>query len=475
MKCNHCGNIVPEGSVFCNQCGTKLNTDIPCPACGESIPAKSVFCPKCGKMVRNDMDDEPRRAPRQPAQPVAQESASPRPTPHPRPQATAQPQPVQPQPATTQPPVSHYNRNLIAGVVALVAIIGLLLGLSKCGARNDRLHPVVNDSTAAVTADVGQAPMAIFTAELDRNNFAGDGATAAAAVRIPGDGAEHPDRIVGVTAMSDPGNRSFYKIYSLTQNGSLWDMSLLETKYLNGRSINLDNSALIADPSQLPRAVKVDGKDGMYFAFLNMPQGASTGRVSLCFYDIDNRQLHILDYDGQVKTRDDGRQYIYGKPLQSTSTAVMRFLKGEAASVKKIYFPTDEELKAEEEARQKEEEEKLLAGPENAAAKWSHDNGEKMEALKNGEVVTMKAQPYDKPIFNRGEIAKQLDSERYMVFIGKSGAVYGFNKDSRKYFVIYSGGASDISFGNDERELRMRTGDGHISYDLPTDKAKLID
>ena len=55
MKCPKCGNNVPDGSAFCNQCGTPLNSDIQCPSCNSSIPANSVFCPCCGKMVRNDM------------------------------------------------------------------------------------------------------------------------------------------------------------------------------------------------------------------------------------------------------------------------------------------------------------------------------------------------------------------------------------------------------------------------------------
>ena len=66
------------------------------------------------------------------------------------------------------------------------------------------------------------------------------------------------------------------------------------------------------------------------------------------------------------------------------------------------------------------------------------------------------------------------------VFADNKGAVYGFNKNSRKYFVIYTpsggqGSPADIGFGDDNRILRMRTADGHISYDLVSDKAKMID
>ena len=92
----------------------------------------------------------------------------------------------------------------------------------------------------------------------------------------------------------------------------------------------------------------------------------------------------------------------------------------------------------------------------------------------------MKAASYDKPIFNLKDMSKKIESDAYIVFADNKGAVYGFNKNSRKYFVIYtpSGGQgtpADIGFGDDNRILRMRTADGHISYDLVSDKAKMID
>ena len=63
IQCPHCGNHAPEGSAFCNRCGTPLTPaapdTLPCPHCHEQIPAESVFCPRCGRMVRNDMADMP--------------------------------------------------------------------------------------------------------------------------------------------------------------------------------------------------------------------------------------------------------------------------------------------------------------------------------------------------------------------------------------------------------------------------------
>ena len=99
--------------------------------------------------------------------------------------------------------------------------------------------------------------------------------------------------------------------------------------------------------------------------FRSPVEGGSIGRVSLCLWNVDEKKLTTLDYQGPMKTLDDGRQYVYGKPLQSVSSAETRFLQNEARNVKLIHFLTEEELKAEQEAKEKEEEEKRLADPNN--------------------------------------------------------------------------------------------------------------
>ncbi|MBR1725366.1 MAG: hypothetical protein IJ724_01735, partial [Muribaculaceae bacterium] len=237
---------------------------------------------------------------------------------------------------------------------------------------------------------------------------------------------------------------------------------------------------LIADIQQVPRAVKVAGKEYLYFAYMDIPRGeGSQGRVSLNLFDVNDKKLTSLDYVGPVKSRTDGRQYIYGKPLDPINTPERRFLQSEAQSIRILYFPTEEELKAEEEAREKEEMEKAMASPDSADARWSKDNEEKMEQLKKGEEVSMKAATYDKPIFNMKEINKKIENEGYIVFAVKNGAVYGFNKNTRKYFSIYSPKSdsqpSDIGFADSKNNLmRMRTGEGRFSYNLATGKTQRI-
>lgn len=491
MRCDKCGQIVPEGSAFCNHCGNPMSSTTSCPSCGQSIPANSVFCPKCGKMVRNDMEDHVQERTesrptatyneieRQRKQHDAWEDTE-------RHDHQAERQPYYPENVDDDENLSsepaHFNRNVIIGAVAVLAIIGLLLFMRGCGGSNDDdRHSITgSDSTILAANPVGD-PMAIFTSELQRNNFTGDGAIAAHAVKVPGNGADRPEVIMGVTTKNDTESRSFFKIYKLAQNGQVWMPELQHTQYLNGRSINIDNSAMIADVQNVPRAVRVNDKDYYYFAYMSNPTGGGTmGRVSLCLWNVDEKKLTTLDYDGPMKTHDDGRQYIHGKPLQPINSAETRFLQNEARNIKVIYFPTEEELKAEQEAKEKEEEAKRLADPSNVDERWKQENEENVEALKNGEEVTMKAANYDKPIFNMKDINKKIENEGYIVFSIKNGAVYGFNKNTRKYFSIYSPKSdnaqpSDIGFADSKNNLmRMRTGEGRFSYDLVSGKTKRI-
>lgn len=505
MKCEKCGQSVPEGSVFCNHCGNPLNPEIVCPVCGKNIPANSVFCPKCGKMVRDDMRDDDAE-PTQQAGVAAAGGATYNELERGRQQHSAhdrdpwdEKQREHEQQAHRKPyypddkddddddddddvssEPNHFNRNVIIGAAVVVVLIGLLLMLRNCGSSDsDDRHTVTGSDSTMLVADANGEPMAIFNAELSRNNFTGDGAVAAHALKVPGNGADRPEVIIGVTTKNDA-ERSYFKIYKLTQNGQVWMPELQHTQYLNGRSVNMDNSALIADIQNVPRAVQIGDKYYYYFAYVNNPvDGGTIGRVSLSLWNVDEKKLTTLDYQGPIKSRDDGRQYVYGKPLQSVNSPETRFLQQEARNVKLIYFMTEEELKAEEEAKQAEEEQKRLEDPDNVDERWNQDNQENVEALKNGEEVTMKTPSYDKPIFNMKEINKKIENEGYIVFAVKNGAVYGFNKNTRKYFSIFSpkGDAqpSDIGFADSKNnQMRMRTSEGRFSYNLVTGKTQRI-
>ena len=493
MRCQHCGHEVPEGSVYCNRCGYRMSHDMACPHCGKQIPATSVFCPACGKAVKDEPPTtaaasattttttsnppqhrgETYNEQRQAAQRRAQQQAARQPV-----NAWKQPDPVEDDDDDEEDEGgrSHYNRNLIIGIITAAVLIGLLSMMRHCNNQeNDRLE--ARADSAALIADSSQEPIQILNAELSRNGMTDDKAYTGCAVRFASTDPDTPERIVGVTYKDDT-DRPFIKVYSLTRDGAQWKTELGQTKYYDGRSIIMDNSSLVADAMYVPRAVTVDGKQCLYFAFLNHLKGAgegNNGRVTLALYDVEGKKMTTLTYDGQIRSRTDGRQYVYSRgPLESTSGSERRFLQQEAANIGAIRVATQEEIDAEEEAKAKEEEEKALAGEENAEAKWNHDNAENMDKLKEGEEVKMKPTQYDKPIINMKEIKEKLENDRYLVFLDTKGSVVGFNKSSRKYFTIYggkNGAASGISFSGDNNVL-IKTGNGSITYDLVHDRAK---
>ena len=457
-----------------------MSNEVTCSYCHQPMPATSVFCPHCGKAVDNAMSIASHRSTTESTHPQSGTTYNEQRAAQRHANAWQQPE-VEPEDTDDEDDDngggrSHYNRNLIIGVVLVGLLIGLLSMLKHCNSQeNDRLE--ARADSAALLADSSQEPVQILAAELSRNGMTEDKAYTGCAVRFESTDPDTPERIVGVTYKEDT-DRPFIKVYKLTREGGGWKTEPALTKYYDGRVIMMDNSALISDAMYVPRKVTIEGKDYLYFAFVNHLKGAgegSNGRVTLALYNVDKKDLTTLTYDGKIRSRSDGRQYVYCRgPLENPNSSERRFLQQEAANIGAIRIATQEEIDAEEEAKAKEEEEKALAGEENADAKWAHDNAEKMDKLKEGEEVQMKATQYDKPIINMKEIKEKLENDRYLVFLDTKGSVVGFNKSTRKYFTVYggkNGAATGISF-NGENNVLIKTGGGDISYDLVHDRAK---
>ena len=464
-----------------------MKTNMDCPHCGASIPSTSIYCPKCGNPVDEEVKQPTRPAPAAPA-PQRQAPAAPqRPATTYNQQRQAAQQRAQQQTRQAnawQKPVtpvedeednagggrSNFNRNLIIGIIAVVVLIALLSLLRHCNStENDNLK-ALGDS-AAMVADDSQDPLAVFQAELSRAGMIDDQATPACAVRFNDPNSDSLKCIVGVTYKNDP-TRPFIKIYKLTRQGSTWTPELAQTKYFDGRNISMDNNALIADPMQVPRAVTVDGKQCLYFALLDHLKGSENGRVTLCLFDVDGKRLTSLNYDGQLRSRTDGRQYVYGQPLESTNSVERRFLAQEAANIGAIHVPTQEELDADKEAEE-EAEEKAEEANQTNEEKWSKENAENLDKLKNGEEVKMRPTMSDKPTINFKDIKTKVENDKYIVFLDNKGMVQGFNKNTRKYFGIYGdtkNPAKSISLSSGK--VNIQTGNGTISYDLASDRAK---
>ncbi|MCX8069523.1 MAG: zinc ribbon domain-containing protein, partial [Thermodesulfovibrionales bacterium] len=55
IKCDECGNPVPQDARFCPSCGHQLVIFKQCPSCKKNIPPSARFCPRCG----NSVDSKP--------------------------------------------------------------------------------------------------------------------------------------------------------------------------------------------------------------------------------------------------------------------------------------------------------------------------------------------------------------------------------------------------------------------------------
>ncbi len=468
MKCPKCGNNVADGSAFCNHCGNKLSAEILCPACNQSIPANSEFCPSCGKKVNTPAASDGR--------PTAQRQHEE----WKRRNTRNNDEIVAVDPADNGK--SNFNRNLIIGIAAIVAVIGLLMAMRGCNSNESKEEKNVPEETSTVqmTPD-GRDPVAVFNEELARNNFMGDEAKTAMAIAVP----EHdgkPATILGVTFLSNPSTRSFYKIYQLTYEGTTWKTEMMHQQFVNGRSLDFSNTSLMVEDNVVPRAVTINnnGKDYFYFAYVNMPSGyhvGGSGRVTLALYDLTEKKLTTLDYDGIIKVGQDGRQYIDGRPLNSVSSIEAKFLVEEAKKLKVIGNPEAQDKQEEEKAEEKVEQPKdpNAAVAEDAGKQWNEDNKDAVAGAKEGEEAAVQRKSYDKPIFKMENKYKSINNADYTIFSDKDGAVFGFDKATRKYFVIYNPGGpstpTDISFAGDN-VVHMRTANGTLKYTLKSNKIK---
>lgn len=455
--CPKCGKANPDSASFCNNCGTPLVPTIGCPHCHQPIPANSVFCPKCGKMVRDDMaagQSAPTNAWGTPAQ---------------QPGEAGDGTPDAPKP-------NNRKRNIIISIA--IALFVLLFIVNRCFFSGNSADGSTDNDSIAATDSTAEDATVIFSRALQDNNQTSDGAIAVYALKVSDDSqTDGPERIVGITCLSNPMSRSFFKIYTVSRNnGSDWALDNAPViRYLNQRAITFDNGALIVDSNIVPQVAKIDGKTYFLFAYLDMPQSVgenSVGRVTFGLYNVDSKELKTYNYDGPVKTRDYGRQYVYAKLVGESTSPEARFVQSQAASVGIIYIPTPEELEAE---KQKEEDEKL-SGADMSVEKWKKDNGDKLTSLDAGDGVTLSATTYDTPIFNFDDAKVKKENDRYIAILAKDGHVYGFNKQSRKYFVVYAGDrAADIGFAsgnNDETKLNIKVASGRIVYNLSSGKAQ---
>lgn len=446
IKCPHCGNLVPQGSSFCNHCGAPLDQEIQCPHCDSIIPANSVFCPVCHEMVGKQTDGD-------------------------NPDAAAASQPGK---------GNHTTRNTII-ILAVLAFVGLIV-VKQCFFTGT--HNVTPDEVSITGDNANSNTIDIFNRTLEANNLKGDGDKIAYAMRVMDKNGKQ-DKIIGVTYLNDD-QHPFYKIYTLTPNGANWDIKLNKTKYLNGYNIVFDPAELRAGDN-LPFSDNINAKNYFYFAYLCMPKNmqGSVGTLSAVLFDIEAGDVVTqVDFTGTIATNaTTGQQELQVTTPPMANGILATRLKDWASNIGFLHIPTPEELAAQKAEQEKEAAEKAHADSlarglttNNAAAATTASDP---VLLNTGEEAKMDVQQYDKskPLFRADEFSKRVRGGNYTVFLLKNGKVYAFSKSSNTNFEVHFGGsgATDIGWEDSEKGIiNIRTASGRYQYNLNTNTAKKV-
>ena len=493
MICPNCGNQAPEGSRFCNKCGTPLSQK-QCPACHSMIPADSIFCPHCRQMVRTTTTAT--RGEKQ--VPVATESwrneqqgvlpGNSQPAQQPAQQPYRQPQPQRQQPQQNyEPQRQQYdeiandnyepkksNKMLYIIGAALLAFLTLIVVRNCFFSEKKKENSIVSTEIP----DTPDRARDIFTSALNQNNLRVDGDQIAYALRTSGTDGKSGDTIVGVTWNTNV-SPTVYKVYTFSANGSAWECKHIETKTISGRDIDFEPQRLRSN-GDVPQLAKIDGKEYFYYAYLNMPQGGQggTGRVSAALLNIATGTIDAqIDFDGPIATSPENGKQIEVESVNNRSGALYDFLRDHARNIGCLKFLSQEEIDKRREEDEKEKEERELADPANADRRWNHDNEEVQTALDNGEEVRVNVTQYDKskPLFKADDFSSKINGPDHVVFLCKNGVVYAFNKKTDKNCVVYAGSprATQIGWQDSKRGiLNIRTSAGRRQYDLVNNRLK---
>ena len=432
------------------------------------IPADSIFCPVCRNMMKKAGDEGVNVAPVATAQqrhrPIEFGDSEPKQEPVIEPEVKPMTAPQQ-SASEGGSSGSNWKQYLILG--AILAFLALFVWV-RCfrNSKPDRQPEATNTEN---TVNVNNSTD-IFNRALEEYALKGDGDKIAYALRFMNSEGQPSDKIMGVTYLSDD-NSSFYRIYTLTKNGSRWEIERNKTEYINGRKLIFDPAEMRSD--EVPAQKNINGKEYFCYAFLNMPQSMNgNGIVTIALVDAETGTIASkVNYEGEIVIGSDGQRQIIGRHTNATNGILDSRIKEYAQGIGYLHIPTKEELDAEKEAAEEEAAKKELEGSANADRKWLHDNAGALEALESGEEVHTAVTSYDKsdPLFKSEDFQSKINSPGYVVFLCKNGVVYAFNKKTDANFVVYAGSskATQIGFENSEKGiLNIRTTSGRLQYDL---------
>lgn len=421
--CEHCGNEVPADSRFCNHCGSPMPQPAVCPYCGEPIPANSRFCPLCGRQLAAQQAAAPAASVRNDSQgwdfnkeEEEQQRASAQATPAPSSRSAAYDYEPEPKRRSRGP--------LVAAIIT--ALILIVLGFFFFQGRSEANKTEVDTVEVPISADEARE---ILRNTLNSENRLGDLANVAFALEVnPSKTGER--QIAGVTYYSSTTNRSFFKVYTITRDSltATWRVTYELNRTVDKHWLTFKPEEVMGEAHPMPlHLTDIKGKDYLFFAYGALPQAGETeGEVVMCLYEAQTSDFIAVPFKGEIVQRD-GKQLVYGKADNIRRSAETEYLVNQSQAAALIYHPTPEELELEK--------------AENAARRWAVENADNVTALREGGTdVRMSISVYDKPIFSMSdtESGARIENENLIIVADDKGAVYGFSKTKRCYFVVYA-------------------------------------
>lgn len=141
----------------------------------------------------------------------------------------------------------------------------------------------------------------------------------------------------------------------------------------------------------------------------------------------------------------------------------------DAQTIKRQKQKTEQTTKPKAKQGQKKQKPKAGSTDQSTKSQSKHrqDKSDRYTQPSDRREVTPGPTQYNKAIINMKAIKGKLESNRYLVFLDTKGSVVGFNKDTRKYWYIYFGKATDIGFDFSSADtLSIKTTEQYITYDL---------
>ena len=230
----------------------------------------------------------------------------------------------------------------------------------------------------------------------------------------------------------------------------------------------VDRDMLKLSGENIPRFVKLDGKNYFYFICLTKPVANLFGSSHKChlmlsLFNIESNDIIQLDYAcEQVLVK--GETLYYGEAMNPRVTPEYEFLKSELARLPLVYHPTSEEQE--------------MMSPSNASRKWQSDNAEVLDTLRNGKqearfIITL----YDSPLFSRSEVDmnSKVYTETCIYYTTYGGTVFGYNRVTKKFFIAYADerGAVPKTEINSDGTLHVAAVNIDFDFDPSTGKVTL--